>query len=376
MKLMSKLRAHASLRLNTGFDLSPVSSRGSKKQRNKSSPMEQTSSTPGNNLEPPSIENPSKDRSPKSPSLEKDNSISPRSTESEPHAIARDLKSKLRLTDRIAGRDREKLSKKDNDAASPIVPRVFRWKSNDETSMPNGEKEKKGICPGHHMSYENPTFRLDSSLDSSVSGFLFETESSDHAASEFKEEPFEEPSEKNLDAGLTIVVDCERSTGENEAETGEFAETNLACNKKNRPVFSATKGRSLSVDDVVLQDEEVASSLVLNTVDGTSFAWRSDYAIEKALKNGEKIRKPSVCSSRSCRNRTVDNIANFWTSARGGSFRNKVTVGRKKSMRDSREPESMDSRVLFTTTSGSSTGHQVFNQFERFFFLFLFFFLQ
>ncbi|CAD1471736.1 unnamed protein product [Heterotrigona itama] len=335
MKLMSKLRAHASLRLNTGFDLSPVSSRGSKKQRNKSSPTEQ-------------IENSSKDASSKSPSL-KGNSVSPRSSESEPHAIARDLKSKLRLTDKIAGRDREKLPKK-NDIVSPIVPRVFRWKSNDETSMPNGEKHKEAVCPGDHMSYENPTFRLDSSLDSSVSGFLFETESSDHVASEVKEEP----SKRNLDPGLTIVVDCERSTGGNEAVTGEFARMNLACSMNNRPVFAATKGRSLSVDDVVLQDEEVASSLVLDTVDGTSFDWRSDYAIEKGLKNSEKaVRKPSVCSSRSCRIRTVDNIANFWTNARGGSFRNKVTVGRKKSMRDSREPESMDSRVIFTTTSGS-----------------------
>ncbi|XP_043516563.1 uncharacterized protein LOC122532121 isoform X2 [Frieseomelitta varia] len=288
MKLMSKLRAHASLRLNVGFDLSPsVSSRGTKKQRNKSSAIEK--------------EDPGRKKS----------------------SIASDLKSKLRLTERIEERN------DDTTVSPPFVPRVFRW-----TSVANGVKENNSVCPGDHMSYENPTFRLDSSLDSSVSGFLFETVAS-------VEEPLEEeprPSERNLDDGLTIVID-------NDSNETVPAGTSLV--KKNRPVFDATKGRSLSVDDVVLQNEEAASSLVLNAVD-----WKSDHAIEKVLKN-EKIRKSSpACSSRSCRIRTVDNIANFWTNARGGSFRNKV--GRKKSMRDSREPESMDGRVVFTTASGST----------------------
>ncbi|KAK9294317.1 hypothetical protein QLX08_011029 [Tetragonisca angustula] len=284
IKLVSKLRAHASLRLNAGFDLSPVSS---KKQRDKSSPIEN-------------------DRCQK---RLKESSISP---------IARDLKSKLRLT--------EAIEENDDATASPSVSRVW-------TSLPNGAKEDKGVRPGDHMSYENPTFRLDGSLDSSVSGFLFETEDSDGARVEPSEE--ELGPEKNLDDGLTIVVDS------NETVAGRFAE-------KNRPVFDATKGRSLSVDDVALRNEEAASSLVLNAVD-----WRSDQAIEKkGLTRNEKSHKPSsVCSSRSSRIRTVDNIANFWTNARGGSFRNKV--GRKKSMRDSREPESMDGRVVFTTASGS-----------------------
>lgn len=374
IKLMSKLRNHASLRLNSGFDLSPVPLRDTKKRRNQTSLVEETT-WPTKSLEIPPNDS-SKDSSKDSDKSLNSLSTSPSlghsisSSELESRKITRDLKSKLCLTDRIMGKSRkeqEKSSKRNNDASSPRVTHIFRWKSNEETSsVSNGEKEKRNLLCGSQLSYENPTFRLDSSLDSSVSSFVFEPEHSDHV--ETKEERSIEKSYQ--DTGLTIVVDPARPTEDETRKSTEDRtvfdmEANFECNKNNRPVFTVTKARSLSVNDVILQDEEaVRSSLALNTVDGaTLFDWQGDdrgtEATEKGRKDGEKVRKTSVCSSKSCRIRTVDNIANFWTNARGGSFRSKVTVGRKKSMKDSRDAESMD-RILVTTTSGSSMGYQVF----------------
>ncbi|XP_071870458.1 ankyrin repeat and fibronectin type III domain containing protein wide awake isoform X1 [Bombus fervidus] len=367
IKLMSKLRNHASLRLNSGFDLSPLPLRNTKKRRNQTSLVEETT-WPTRSLEIPPND-PSKDSSKDSDRSLNSLSTSPSlghsisSSELESRKITRDLKSKLCLTDRIMGKSRkeqEKSSKRNNDASSPRVAHIFRWKSNEETSsVSNGEKEKRNLFCGSQLSYENPTFRLDSSLDSSVSSFVFEPEHSDHVKA--KEERSIEKSYQ--DTGLTIVVDPARPAEDETRKSAEDRtvfdmEANFECNKNNRPVFTITKARSLSVNDVVLQDEEAAmSSLALNTVDGTTlFDWQADdrgiEAMEKGRKDGEEVRKTSVCSSKSCRIRTVDNIANFWTNARGGSFRSKVTVGRKKSMKDSRDAESMD-RILVTTTSGS-----------------------
>ncbi|XP_012171614.2 uncharacterized protein LOC100646318 isoform X1 [Bombus terrestris] len=367
IKLMSKLRNHASLRLNSGFDLSPVSLRDTKKRRNQTSLVEETT-WPTKSLEIPPNDS-SKDSSKDSDRSLNSLSTSPSlghsisSSELESRKITRDLKSKLCLTDRIMGKGRkeqEKSSKRNNDASSPRVTHIFRWKSNEETSsVSNEDKEKRNLLCGSQLSYENPTFRLDSSLDSSVSSYVFEPEHSDHV--ETKEERSIEKSYQ--DTGLTIVVDPARPTEDETRKSAEDRtvfdmEANFECNKNNRPVFTVTKARSLSVNDVILQDEEAArSSLALNTVDGTTlFDWQADDrgidTTEKGRKDGEKVRKTSVCSSKSCRIRTVDNIANFWTNARGGSFRSKVTVGRKKSMKDSRDAESMD-RILVTTTSGS-----------------------
>lgn len=103
------------------------------------------------------------------------------------------------------------------------------------------------------------------------------------------------------------------------------------------------------MNDVVLRDEEGAVSLDLNVFDSLSRGLES-----KGRKSPDTIGKTSVCSSKSCRVRTVDNIASFWSNARGGSFRSKVSVGRKKSIKDSRESLGPD-RVLSAAASGTST---------------------
>ncbi|CAK9834025.1 Ankyrin repeat and fibronectin type-III domain-containing protein 1 [Anthophora retusa] len=350
MKLMSKLRTHANLRLNAGFDLSPTppSDQHSRKKGNKFSLVEE-SSNPASVLQK-TDDNPSRIDDKPSDKIDK-NSVPLRDTE--PREISKDLKNKLCLTDRIMGKsrkDQEKPSTKSNDAMSPKVTRIFRWKSNEETSSLSGIERKDALCPyGGHLSYENPTFSLDSSLDSSLSSFLFEpSENSDHASNEIAYK--HELSFKSCqDGNLTVILD---------AQGTDRKEGNFECNRNDRrPLFTGNKARSLSVNDVVLQDEEIATNLELNVdygLDCQDNRGGDDQNGTKGRKSLEKIRKTSVCSSKSCRIRTVDNIANFWTNARGGSFRSKVSVGRKKSMKDSRDQESMgQDGVLVTSVYGS-----------------------
>ncbi|CAK9802258.1 Ankyrin repeat and fibronectin type-III domain-containing protein 1 [Anthophora plagiata] len=351
MKLMSKLRTHANLRLNAGFDLSPAlpPDQHSRKKGNKFSLVEE-SSNPASILRK-TDDNPSRIDDKPSDNIDK-NSVPLKDTE--PREISKDLKNKLCLTDRIMGKsrkDQEKPSSKSNDAMSPKVTRIFRWKSNEETSSLSGIERKDALCPyGGHLSYENPTFSLDSSLDSSLSSFLFEPlENSDHASNEISYNKHELSFKSCQDGDLTVILD---------AQEADRKEGIFECNRNDRrPLFTGNKARSLSVNDVVLQDEEIATNLELNVdyrLDCQDNRGGDDQNGTKGRKSLEKIRKTSVCSSKSCRIRTVDNIANFWTNARGGSFRSKVSVGRKKSMKDSRDQESMgQDGVLVTSIYGS-----------------------
>lgn len=346
MKLMSKLRSRASMRLNGGFDFSPASLQRSKKKR--PSLIEEV--PPNTAEENPSIEDRGRSRT------DNENTVLPddRLSEFQSRNIAEEL-SKLRLAGHpTTEKDREgNGAKKCSDAISPkVTTRMLRWKSNVQEEE---EEEKK--CPfpattgGHHASYENPTFRLDASLDSSMSAFFFEDSYRDEdrvAEEEDDEASTMVDSKKGGESGqggCVLFRDDYRATKE------------LGREKSGRAVFTGAKARSLSVNDVVVVRDEVvaASSLVLSAVGCVEDASKG---VGKS--SSEKIRKTSVCSSKSCRIRTVDNIANFWTNARGGSFRSKVSVGRKKSMKESREHDSMgQDRVLVTTISGSSTAHQV-----------------
>ncbi|XP_034180343.2 ankyrin repeat and fibronectin type III domain containing protein wide awake isoform X1 [Osmia lignaria lignaria] len=359
MKLMSKLKSHANLHLNrnAGFDLSPVASRDqrSNKGRNKLSIVEESSSSPvGSNTECITEEGIPEDPERDSVSL----------NELESRRISKELKNKLCLTDRIMRRNRkdtEKNSKKNSDPLSPKVGHIFRWKSNEENATISCTEKKDVSRPdGGRVSYENPTFCLDSSLDSSVSSFLFDPENSSQIDIECKDEVFlENPCQ---DTVLTLLVDSRRCY-EKETEKLEIIETtvfegveNFECNKNNRPLFNSPKARSLSVNDVIVQeDEEIGRSLDLNDYERNFCcqSHRDDDLASKGRKSSEKIRKTSVCSSKSCRIRTVDNITNFWTNARGSSFRNKGSAGRKKSMKDSRDESIGQDRQLVTTASGS-----------------------
>ncbi|XP_031832653.1 ankyrin repeat and fibronectin type III domain containing protein wide awake isoform X2 [Nomia melanderi] len=348
LKLMSKLRAHASLRLNAGFDLSPVKvldQRARKRPANKLSSVDESSSPAGNTQ---IIGNPWTNE-PEAPAVEAQPAT--RENELDSRRISKELKTKLCLTDRIMRKNRKDVDKPAGIAGNPLSPKVthiFRWKSCEETSSPRFS-ERRQQASSDRVSYENPTFSLDSSLDSSVSSFLFEPTSLDHHEIA-EEDPVGQKSRQ--DDGLTVVVDsrvsCERKcVYGREDNDGRSFECNKRCTRP--PLMAGTKARSLSVNDVVLRDEEGAVSLDLNAFDSLS----RDRGLElKGRKSPDTLGKASVCSSKSCRIRTVDNIASFWSSARGGSFRSKVSVGRKKSIKDSRESLGPD-RVLPAAASGT-----------------------
>ncbi|XP_076625316.1 ankyrin repeat and fibronectin type III domain containing protein wide awake isoform X1 [Colletes latitarsis] len=334
LKLMSKLRSRATLRLNAGFDLSPTSVRDQRvAKRATKLPQLDESSSP-------------LQRDEKRETIDDKDMLS--LNEMESRGISKELKSKLCLTDRIMRKNRKDTEKPKKSDDPPTSTNVFRWRNNASESY-----EKKDPTPS--LFYENPTFSLDSSLDSSMSSFLFED--CDRGTKDARNEsPVEKSSQ---DPGLTLVVDsrgsCERNC--RCVRSSEVFETESPCDRNaSCSLIVATKARSLSVNDVVLQDEERAASLDSIVDDGTVFDRRScrDEKLSKEGKSPDLIRKTSVCSSKSCRIRTVNNIASLWANARGGSFRSKASVGRKKSIKDSRDNESVGrNRVLVTTTSGS-----------------------
>lgn len=352
LKLMSKLRSHASLRLNGGFDLSPVAPKDQKAREQRSKlPLVEESSSPAAKADSNTILPDDPSRKSKEIVEELCKHSAP-SSDHESRGISKDLKTKLCLTDRIMRRNRkdtEKSSKKDSQM-SPKVGQIFRWKSNEECPPTSCGVKKDILYPDERVSYENPTFCLDSSLDSSVSSFLFESTDRGETEGSSLEDPCQ-------DAGLTLVLDSRGPRQDDAEETSECSSGGL------RALIPAGKVRSLSVNDAVLQDEEAGASLSVERAGNFDCQLRGGEGLaSKGHKSPEIIRTTSVCSSKSCRIRTVDNIANFWTNARGSSFRSKVSVGRKKSIKDSRDHESIgQNRVLVTTTSGSSTGHQVFS---------------
>ncbi|XP_078034268.1 ankyrin repeat and fibronectin type III domain containing protein wide awake isoform X1 [Augochlora pura] len=344
LKLMSKLRTHANLRLNAGFDLSPASARDQRdrKRPGKQLSLVEESSSPARDTETQgSIKDPSRDprRSGNGPP-EGGTRRSTSENELESQKISKELKSKLCLTDRImrkSRKDPEKTTKPATNPMSPKVAHIFRWKSCEETRN-SSCCDRKDACRPNRVSYENPTFCLDSSLDSSVSSFLFEPGSLDR----FNEGDGKDDSPVNTaqDPGLTVLVDSQRSCEDKFVYRRD-------C---DRPLMVGSKARSLSVNDVVLQDEGGAVSLDLNIDTFDSLITVED--LER--KSPDVVGKATVCSSRSCRIRTVDNFANFWSNARGGSFRSKVTVGRKKSIKDPRDrPAVGQDRILVATTSGT-----------------------
>jgi len=184
VKLMSKIRDHANLRLTAGFDLSKDPARERNLDVLRESRDEGSTSL--------SWKSPPEDASPR---VEKksDDEGDPRrmsAHDADSREIARDLKSKLSLTDRIMGKGRRDAdrpsTKAHEDAKSPRVIRIFRKKHSARENTredARGKDDRGGVsCEtrapqlSKHVSYENPTFVLDSSLDSSLSSFLFEEE--------------------------------------------------------------------------------------------------------------------------------------------------------------------------------------------------------
>ncbi|EZA49562.1 Ankyrin repeat and fibronectin type-III domain-containing protein [Ooceraea biroi] len=354
---MSKIRSHANLRLPTGFDLSPVSENCTVKKRERNrhvleESQDKRSSNPQNDPEDPSsrIEDNVSDKT--SSSLGK---ISLSANDVDSQEITKDFKSKLSLTDQIIstdGKNVESPATKDEDAKSPKLIDIFRKKYTVENSYPQGKE------PNKHIFYENPTFVLDSSFDSSVSSFLFETEQEEEEQRRDCESKYTESHECKV---LTVVVDshkaatnqqlyCKRDEHEdkdclkNESTKNAFPprcetsseDSQASVTTESRRTAESFAGFDRSKIKLYCKIHETETRNVLNRLQD-----------ERFLDNIKTY--PSM----SCKIRTVD-ITNFWTSKRGSSFRNKMAASRKRDAKEAKDYKRVgQEQVLVSTSSGS-----------------------
>lgn len=391
VKLMSKIRNHANLRLTAGFDLSAVSKNLNVKKGCNLSVLEESQG----GEKPSNTREGSEGADSRCGKIGSEASPSPRKIPAsdldvDSREITKDLKNKLSLTDRLMGKGRkdvEKPSTKDEEMKSPKVIHIFRRRHSLESSREDTRAKdcsnRRASCetdagePSKHVFYENPTFVLDSSLDSSVSSFLFEVKEEEEEEEQRQEQDGEneraEPSKRDV---LTVVVDshktatnrpCRRKTNyeRDKDEDEEYFE-----NGESRNAF-----RPRCETDPLRRPCEERNRDRLNTINGSrrtteSFGEFDRPRIKFYCKIHETERKNAsvclqnqkihdsikICPSKPCKIRTVDNIANFWTSRRGNSFRNKVTTGRKRDAKETKDYERLgQERVFVSTSSGSST---------------------
>lgn len=387
VKLMSKIRNHANLRLTAGFDLSAVSKNLIVKKGNLSVLEEsQGGEKPSNTREGfEGADSRDKIDGEASPSPQK---ISAPDPDVDSREITKDLKNKLSLTDRLMGKGRkdvERPSTKDEEAKSPKVIHIFRRRHSLDSSQEDTRAKdcgnRRASCetdtggPSKHVFYENPTFVLDSSLDSSVSSFLFEVKEEEEEEQRQEQDGENEraaPSKRDV---LTVVVDSHKTA----ANRPSHRKTNYERDKDEHEEYfengeSRKAFRPRCETDLLRRPCEARSRDRLNAINGSrrtteSFGEFDRPRIKFYCKIHETERKNAVClqnqkihdsvkicPSKPCKIRTVDNIANFWTSRRGNSFRNKVTTGRKRDAKETKDYERLgQERVFVSTSSGSST---------------------
>lgn len=395
VKLMSKIRNHANLRLTAGLDFSSVS-KDPKKERKlpvleesqdgekPSSPQKIVEDT-NSRAKDPRVKMDG-ERLPASPSPRK---ISASNLDVGPREITKDLKNKLSLTDRLMGKGRkdvERPSTKDEGMKSPKVIHIFRRRHSMESPREDtrekdcSDKRASGETdtgrPSKHVFYENPTFVLDNSLDSSVSSFLFEVEEEEE---EEKEQQREQDGENNRAVSskrdvLTVVVDSHKAATnrpfyrKTSYERDKDEDEEYLENGESRNAFRPR----CETDPLSRPCEARRDHLNINGNRRTteSFGEFDRPRIKLYCKLHETERKNATiclqnqkmhdgvktCPSKSCKIRTVDNIANFWASRRGNSFRNKMTTGRKRDAKEAKDYERLgQERVFASTSSGSST---------------------
>ncbi|KAL6259590.1 hypothetical protein P5V15_009507 [Pogonomyrmex californicus] len=382
VKLMSKIRNHANLRLTPSFDLSSVSKDLTAKEGCNLSALEESQGEKSST--------PRKDSEDTSPPIEEkigdEASTSPRrvpvsTLDADPREITKDLKSKLSLTDRLMGKGRKDVEKpsKDEGMKSPKVIHIFRRRH----SADNPQEDTRGkdctdkpvsyetdMCrSSKHVFYENPTFVLDSSLDSSVSSFLFEVEEEEEEQRQKQDDKTKSAASSKCDV-LTVVVDSHKANGpfyrkKNYArgENEKYLE-----NEDSRNAFRPRcETDPLKCPRELRGEGSPASAINRRTVESFGEFDRPRIKFyckvhETEKKNAtvyqsQKIHDDAkICPSKSCRIRTVDNIANFWTSKRGNSFRNKIVTGRK---RDAKDHEQLGQERVFMSTSSGSKFHSL-----------------
>lgn len=290
--------------------------------------------------------------------------------------IAKDLKQKLSLTNRIMGKNR-KVTQNNNNKHN--INKHERQETSKSTSEQLGkshysqdtkkisEKREYPVYPtGEYNSYENPTFCLDSSIDSSVNDFFFPVKSDDKNNLN-NEKKFElkinDEMLKSSTETLTILVDSKR---DNEINNQHFKSEEKEQKYNNyRSMNDEANGKS-----IVLRNNNNSSRI--NKINESEY---DNTQYELCRVDVPLCEKVTVNNSKFLRPRTVDNITNFWNGGRS-SFRVKK-INHKKEVQESKKLESIiHDRVSMTTTLGSSRFLCLYREIreETFFFFFLTFF--
>lgn len=385
MKLMSKIRSHANLRLPTGFDLSSMSKDFTVKGRDRNQQVldkfqEERSLNSRKD---------SKDRS----SCFDDNvgdetfsssrKISLSRNDVDSREIRKDLKSKVSLTDRVISKSRKNATNptiKDGDMKSPNIIDIFRKKCTiknfDDDTQGKDCNSKQASCEtdvcrsNKHMSYENPTFVLDNSLDSSVSSFFFESEQEEKEKQGDCKSKYTESHECKT---LTVVVDSHKAATNQQLyckvnyKRDEDEDTDCLENEETKngpkcemgPLRCLCETSSENSQARVMTENRRTAEWFTGFDRSKKFYCKMDKTerrnVLNCLQDQKFLENVKTCSTKSCKIKTVDNITNFWTSKRSNSFRNKMAASRKRDTKEAKDYEWVgQEQVLASTSSGSS----------------------
>ncbi|KYM92302.1 Ankyrin repeat and fibronectin type-III domain-containing protein 1 [Atta colombica] len=389
MKLMSKIRNHANLRLIAGFDLSSVSKNFVKKECNLSIFEEFQDDEKFLSLRKDSEDMNSFIKN----KIDNEISSSPRkmsisNLDADSREIAKDLKSKLSLTDRLMNTGRKNIEKswiKNEDVKLPKLIHIFRRRhsigNSQEVTREKDYSDKHEPCEidtdrlNKHVFYENPTFVLNSSLDSSVSNFFYEIEEENEV--EQRQDNKNECTTLAKRNVLTVVVDSHKATtnrpfckANNEQDKNEVEEylekssQNTFCYRcETEPLSSWNVRNDSHAINVINGNQRTTESLSEFDRLRIKFYCKIHETERKnatiCLQNQKIYDDSKIYPSKSCKVKTVDNITNFWTNRRSNSFRNKMATDRKKDMKDMKNYEQSSQERVFVSTSTGSKFHSL-----------------
>ncbi|XP_050447186.1 uncharacterized protein LOC126849428 isoform X1 [Cataglyphis hispanica] len=372
VKLMSKIRNHANLRLTAGFDLSKPISKDLKEESNFYIIEESRDSERSLNVQKEDASSRIEDKA-GGEMLSNSRKISLSSNDIGSQEIIKDLKNKLSLTDKIMGKGRKEAERKNEGIKSPKVSRIFRRKCSE-----NSQEDTRGKnCSEKHVSYEtdicqasknvfyeNPTFVLDTSFDSSVSSFLYEEEEKEEEQRQDCES--EQPVSCERDV-LTVVVDSHKAIDRPLYHKINYERDR--CYDEKCLEENAFRSRCETDPLKCFCKDSQTNAIKGNRKTAESFGGFDRSKIKFYCKVHETARKNAsnclqdqkffdsvkTCPSKSCKIRTVDNFTNFWTNRRGNSFRSKMaTDARKRDAKETKDYERIGvERVLVSTSSGS-----------------------
>lgn len=377
---MSKIRNHANLRLTAGFDLSKPISKDLKEERNFYIIEESRDSERSLNVQKEDASSRIEDKA-GDETLSNSRKISLSSNDIDSQEIIKDLKNKLSLTDKIMGKGRKEAERKNEGIKSPKVIRIFRRKC----SVENSQEDTRGkncsekpasyetdICQANkNVFYENPTFVLDTSFDSSVSSFLYEEEEKEEEQRQDCES--EQPVSCERDV-LTVVVDSHKAIDRPLYHKINYERDRYYDEKCLEQSQNAFRSRCETDPLKCFCKDSQTNAIKGNRKTAESFGGFDRSKIKFYCKVHETARKNAsnclqdqkffdnvkTCPSKSCKIRTVDNFTNFWTNRRGNSFRSKMaTDARKRDAKETKDYERIGlERVLVSTSSGSSMPDQ------------------